>query len=394
MRTTREPQWTPRQREVLDLLVGGYTNSQIAERLNISLDGAKWHVSEIITRLGVDSRDEAAEYWRHHNGLRMRFTRIASGFFSSGALKWGLASAFVAGVVVVSAMVILALRETGGDENEQGGSGIEDPATPGPTTVPTPVPTTVATPPPTGEVINGVSVQALTFGQPGVFPVPMSGIIEKGCWQCDGGTDAIERVTLDASGKPVVDQLFKPANGYISSSNFDSSNGEYYLTVCSRGYCGGVGEISSDSQSTIYRSKDKGVTWTPLETFDGNVTIVSITKKGPLLNFTTYSNGTFDYKYQVFGSSSVIRPPAGTELAYLNRGAIGWQKDGDARGVEFRRNAAGDASRCGLTEPAPSRSSAWNGDILIGWRDGPSPAEQSYYFGVMKNGEIDFHLQN
>jgi orotate phosphoribosyltransferase-like protein len=59
----------------LGLLVLGRTNGQIADELGISLDGAKWHVSEIITKLGVDSREEAAEYWRAHNGMRLRFTR-------------------------------------------------------------------------------------------------------------------------------------------------------------------------------------------------------------------------------------------------------------------------------------------------------------------------------
>lgn len=64
--------WTNRQREVLDLLAKGLTNGQIAEALGISLDGAKWHVSEIIARLGVDTREEAAEYWRKQNGLVWR----------------------------------------------------------------------------------------------------------------------------------------------------------------------------------------------------------------------------------------------------------------------------------------------------------------------------------
>ena len=55
---------TPRQREVLDLLARGATNGEIAERLGITLDGAKWHVREILARLDVDSREEAAEWWR------------------------------------------------------------------------------------------------------------------------------------------------------------------------------------------------------------------------------------------------------------------------------------------------------------------------------------------
>jgi DNA-binding NarL/FixJ family response regulator len=51
---------TPRQQEVLELVRQGLTNPQIAERLGISTDAAKFHVSEIITRLGVTSRREAA----------------------------------------------------------------------------------------------------------------------------------------------------------------------------------------------------------------------------------------------------------------------------------------------------------------------------------------------
>src|SRR5450830_1335802 len=94
--TRPEPVWTRRQREVLDLLVRGRTNPEIATALGISLDGAKWHVSEVITKLGVDSRDEAAEYWRAHTGLRPRFTRILHGLVASTWLKVGASVAVVA----------------------------------------------------------------------------------------------------------------------------------------------------------------------------------------------------------------------------------------------------------------------------------------------------------
>lgn len=53
---------TPRQFEVLELVREGLTNPQIAERLGISPDGAKWHVKEIIWKLGVRSREEAARW--------------------------------------------------------------------------------------------------------------------------------------------------------------------------------------------------------------------------------------------------------------------------------------------------------------------------------------------
>ncbi len=53
---------TPRQWQVLALLREGLSNEQIALRLGISLDGVKFHVSEILGKLGVGSRNEAAQW--------------------------------------------------------------------------------------------------------------------------------------------------------------------------------------------------------------------------------------------------------------------------------------------------------------------------------------------
>jgi len=52
---------TRREREILDLLRRGLTNEEIAARLGISLDGAKYHVSQILSKLGVATREEAAD---------------------------------------------------------------------------------------------------------------------------------------------------------------------------------------------------------------------------------------------------------------------------------------------------------------------------------------------
>jgi DNA-binding CsgD family transcriptional regulator len=54
---------TPREQEVLVLLREGLTNEQVASRLGIRFETAKWHVSEILSKLGVESREEAAA-WR------------------------------------------------------------------------------------------------------------------------------------------------------------------------------------------------------------------------------------------------------------------------------------------------------------------------------------------
>ncbi len=51
---------TPREWEVLSLVRRGDSNSQIGRRLGISFAGAKYHVAEIMSKLGVHSRQEAA----------------------------------------------------------------------------------------------------------------------------------------------------------------------------------------------------------------------------------------------------------------------------------------------------------------------------------------------
>jgi DNA-binding NarL/FixJ family response regulator len=51
---------TERQQEVIELLVDGRSNAEIADSLNISIGTVKNHVHKIFDRLGVHSRDQAA----------------------------------------------------------------------------------------------------------------------------------------------------------------------------------------------------------------------------------------------------------------------------------------------------------------------------------------------
>jgi DNA-binding NarL/FixJ family response regulator len=50
---------TAREREALALMVEDLNNREIAERLVVSQSTAKFHVSGILSKLGVESRTEA-----------------------------------------------------------------------------------------------------------------------------------------------------------------------------------------------------------------------------------------------------------------------------------------------------------------------------------------------
>lgn len=58
---------TPREKEVLALMVKGLNNPQIAERLVVSRSTVRFHVSNILSKLQVASRTEAVAVALQHN---------------------------------------------------------------------------------------------------------------------------------------------------------------------------------------------------------------------------------------------------------------------------------------------------------------------------------------
>ncbi len=99
---TLEGQLNDRQRRVLDLLVAGRTNGEIGDELGMTLDGAKWNVSEILGKLGLQSREEAADYWRWRKRSRVPMPNLR-GLATISALKWagGVSAVAVLGLVLV-----------------------------------------------------------------------------------------------------------------------------------------------------------------------------------------------------------------------------------------------------------------------------------------------------
>jgi NarL family two-component system response regulator LiaR len=72
IKATRKPpepgdDLTPRELEVLSLMVEGLSNPEISKRLVVSRSTVKFHVSSILSKLGVSSRTEAVAYAIQHS---------------------------------------------------------------------------------------------------------------------------------------------------------------------------------------------------------------------------------------------------------------------------------------------------------------------------------------
>ncbi len=55
---------SPRELEILNLIAPGFSNKEIADRLNISIESVRWHLKNIYHKLHVHSRTEAANKLR------------------------------------------------------------------------------------------------------------------------------------------------------------------------------------------------------------------------------------------------------------------------------------------------------------------------------------------
>jgi DNA-binding CsgD family transcriptional regulator/Tol biopolymer transport system component len=114
---------TPREWAVLALLREGLTNEQIAERLGVTVYAAKYHVSEILSKLGAASREEAAAWQPDRGQAWQRLLR-------AGVLLKAAGAAVVLATAVGLGVLAWGVLETSGD----GDSGsVLEPGTSSPT---------------------------------------------------------------------------------------------------------------------------------------------------------------------------------------------------------------------------------------------------------------------
>jgi DNA-binding CsgD family transcriptional regulator len=104
----RERELNDRQRKVLDLIEKGHTNREIADMLGMTVDGAKWNVSEILGKLALDSREDAAEYWRWRQRRAPAVVRAIRALFGLPAAKWVAGGTAAVAVGTTVAVVLLS----------------------------------------------------------------------------------------------------------------------------------------------------------------------------------------------------------------------------------------------------------------------------------------------
>ncbi|GAB4333251.1 MAG: hypothetical protein Kow0010_19510 [Dehalococcoidia bacterium] len=260
---------------MLDLLANGYTNGEIAGRLGITLDGAKFHVREIMSKLGVDSREDAAAYWRERNSLRGRLSRAQRAIVAAVSLRAALVA--IAGLVVAiggaaAALMLLA----GGDDPEPAAATPTDvPASP---TGATASLSSTATPSPTPgpSAIGGAPLRVLELQEGAAFPAGYTFYVEGGCTNCDGPATSLDRVYSDYTGAVHAETVFEvpqddlPEGAYITDIAVLGNGYGILVGVCEpSAYCGGVAAPFPGARVTFHYSGDGGVTWSRVGALDG-----------------------------------------------------------------------------------------------------------------------------
>ena len=259
---------TPREREVLALIAQGRTNGEIAERLGISFETAKWHVSEILSKLPVDTRVEAADEWRRHNGLVPRLQRGFRAVGTSAWLKWAGGSAAVLTAVAAAAIIVALAVNRSGDDPAASDETPTAAATTTPDTTPTATTPTPSAGLPVLATYDGLPVHELVFSsQPVALPTDSLLFFTETCAVCSGGE--LFRARQEDAGEWAWEPLLVEGDDRMPTGwpygNFVSDGaGRWAVLWCLTefGACGKRHDGSIDDvPRAVLVSEDAGVTW-------------------------------------------------------------------------------------------------------------------------------------
>lgn len=321
--SVRSPgQLTTRQREVLALVAKGRTNGEIASELGIGFDTAKTHVSEILGRLGVDTREEAADWWRRENGLAARLFRVLGFSALPVASRFAVAASALAVLGVGAAVVVLALNPGDGQ-----------PASGGPASLPTVnVPVTV-----TGSTTPDVAATASTtpaagsptallqdFQQGAPIDLP-AGLALYYSWAgIEGPRQNLWRAYRNRSGSIVTEELFQHLPDHpegIAGSAYDLATGRVAVLLCLKGYCGGYGEAQPDSEATLVLSSDGGTSWSdPVDVPVGWIPVAFTGDQLVVFRDTMRTAGQSEY--ELYPSGKPLTVPLGASPQQLATGEL------------------------------------------------------------------------
>lgn len=360
---------TPREWEVLSLLREGLSNPQIGERLEISADAAKYHVSEILSKLGVSSREEAAR-WQPEPAavpvLRPAWARaLARGW---PALAWAGASAALVGVGVLAWAVL--------STNQGDSDSVIDTGTPSASASATSSPASAPS------FLSGIPIRPLVIGADLDLPADRALIMLLGCTGCDGPDGGVGRYYHAADGTVHFDRLLwahvAVAGGEPSNNLGLPPDGDYAVLGAASDVHGAeiIAAVCCTPQTVLFRSTDGGVSWSRYASLDGQNQIYGMTSPGHVLV------GTFAFgqsvPYQIVPDGGEITPPSGGEHPFVVAGEIVWRANGG-------RELIGSAGRVvlpdggeGTTFYAPVDDSKCQSSAVV-LNQSSADANQGYY---------------
>jgi hypothetical protein len=290
---------------VLEFLRGGLSNPEIADRLGVTRDAVKYHVSEILSKLAVTSREEAA-IWRPYERPWWAAAVAALGGAARRLSPLGRIAAIGTSLAVLATVGVLAwgvLATSGRGEDATSGVRQTDGSAVEPSVNPTP---TGGRPP-----FEDVTVAPLVFSPPTELPEDVAIIVETSCVECS--IRGLTRVYRDQTGDTrrddliVVDHLNLPPRlvetadppRQESSYAFDivakDDASELVVPVCVRGLCSGP-YTGPDAVASLSRSTDGGITWQPFGEVTGGDRIHGVLNPGELLVATRQETWTY-YRY-------------------------------------------------------------------------------------------------